>query len=392
LLETLREQVRPVMFNSSTNLRKAAVLVRSADADTAATLLAQLSMEEATALRLAMRELGTIDPEEQADVLAEFRRGKPLAGEPANRGVELSLSSPQLSDNLSPPFPADNSTGKRFEFLDSASPKTLASYLAREHVQTIAVVLSHLPPSRAASVLSSLPERLQAEAMERLSNLGDADSDAVAMLETELAAWLKSRSGNAGDRTRRHDAVTSILAAANATTRDAIVGRLRTTNPELAERVRPLQHDRARSSRSAQRDEYRVVRSTAQRHQVNKQLGSLIRECTPPETSATLPPPSPTAAARIDFAQLIHIDSRMLAQLLEVADPNLMALALAGSNDDLVERICDQMPKRISKAFRRELRQMGPTRLSDVEAAQRAIADLASRQIAVRRGRTIHST
>lgn len=83
----------------------------------------------------------------------------------------------------------------------------------------------------------------------------------------------------------------------------------------------------------------------------------------------------------------------MLAQLLEVADPNLLALALAGSKDDLVERICDQMPKRIAKTFRRELRRMGPTRLSDVEAAQRAIADLAARQIALRRsgaGRSLH--
>jgi flagellar motor switch protein FliG len=74
-----------------------------------------------------------------------------------------------------------------------------------------------------------------------------------------------------------------------------------------------------------------------------------------------------------------------------VADPNLLALALAGSKDDLVERICDQMPKHIAKVFRRELRRMSPTRLSDVEAAQRAIAALAARQIALRRAGTTHS-
>jgi flagellar motor switch protein FliG len=74
----------------------------------------------------------------------------------------------------------------------------------------------------------------------------------------------------------------------------------------------------------------------------------------------------------------------MLAQLLASADSNVLALALAGSSDDLVERICDQMPRQMAKTFRRELRRMAPTRLSDVEDAQRSIAELAEKQIAKR--------
>jgi flagellar motor switch protein FliG len=374
-----------MMMNTSANIRKAAVLLRSVDADTAATLLAQLSTDEAIALREAMRGLGPVDPEEQADVLAVFRREKPIAGESVNRGVELSLTTTaDIGESLSLPAAA-KSTGKRFEFLDGASSKTLALYLAREHAQTIAVVLSHLPPERAASVLAALPEKAQAEAMERLSNLGDTDSEAIAMLENELAAWVKARVGDAGHRRRGRDSVTSILAATDAKTRDAIVTRLQTSNPELAEKIQPVERDRAPQPRKAPSDEYRVVQSTAKRHQVNSQLSALIMDQTPPARPATLPPPSRPALPQMDFDHLVHLDSRMLARLLEVADPNLLALALAGSKDELVERVCDQMPKRIAKAFRRELRRMGPTRLSDVEAAQRAIADLASRQIALRR-------
>ena len=107
------------MLNPSTNLRKAAVLLRSVDAETAATLLAQLSTDEAMTLREAMRGLGALDPEEQAVVLAEFRRGKPLAGQPANRGVELSLSSADAAVEQ-PVSPHPTTTNKRFEFLDGA--------------------------------------------------------------------------------------------------------------------------------------------------------------------------------------------------------------------------------------------------------------------------------
>jgi flagellar motor switch protein FliG len=95
-----------------------------------------------------------------------------------------------------------------------------------------------------------------------------------------------------------------------------------------------------------------------------------------------LPPSSPR---QIDFDDLTQLDNRALARLLQAADPNVLALALAGSREELVERICDQMPKHVAKSFRRELRQLGPTRLSDVEAAQRAIAQLAAIQLAERR-------
>jgi flagellar motor switch protein FliG len=59
----------------------------------------------------------------------------------------------------------------------------------------------------------------------------------------------------------------------------------------------------------------------------------------------------------------------------------LLVLALAGSSEELVERIAGQMPKRTAKAFRRQLHKLGPTRLSDVEAAQLAVASAAAQTI-----------
>jgi flagellar motor switch protein FliG len=370
-------------MKTNSNLRKAAVLLRSVDAETAATLLAQLTTEEARTLREAMREIGAPEADEQAQVLAEFRRGKPATNEPMERGVELTLSSAGLGSNSMPPIAASKATENRFDFLDGASSKTLASYLAREHAQTIAVVLSHLPPQRAAAVLASLPEKTQADAMERLSNLGDTDSEAIAILEKELAEWVKARTGSAGRHGQRRDSVLSILSAADEKTRDGIVNRLKASNPELAHRLQPAAGLRRDLPSPANNDEYRIVRSMAKRRQVNRQLGPLLSQPPAAPEKATQPaaPPPP----KIEFDQLVHIDSRLLAQLLEVANPNLLALALAGSKDEFVERVCEQMPKRVAKAFRRELRRMGPTRLSDVEAAQRAIADLAARQIALRR-------
>jgi flagellar motor switch protein FliG len=66
-------------------------------------------------------------------------------------------------------------------------------------------------------------------------------------------------------------------------------------------------------------------------------------------------------------------------------DANILAIALAGSSDELVDKFCGQMPKQTGRAFRREIRRLGPMRLSDVETAQRAVADHVARSIAQRR-------
>jgi CelD/BcsL family acetyltransferase involved in cellulose biosynthesis len=290
----------------------------------------------------------------------------------------------------------NGTTGRRFESLESASASTLASYLSGEHTQTIAVVLSHLPPARAAAVLAELPANVQTATMERLANLGDTDSELVTVLEHELAEWVRKRTSDVEGRSRRRDTMSSILAAADSKTRSIIIANLKHRKDEERDVRGPARRSASRRSHEAPNDEYRIVRSMAKGHQVNAQLRSLMPEpaATPQAAASTsansrfapmTTPPSRLAPPPIAFDHLIHLDSRMLAQLLAVADPTVLALALAGSSDELVERICDQMPKRIAKTFRRELRRMGPTRLSDVGDAQRAIAEIVAQHIADRR-------
>jgi hypothetical protein len=107
----------------------------------------------------------------------------------------------------------------------------------------------------------------------------------------------------------------------------------------------------------------------------------------PAPLSTTPPAPKTAPSPRIEFDQLTHFDDRALASVLKATDANVLTLALAGSSDELVDRICDQMPPKTARSFRRELRRLGPTRLSDVEAAQRAVADVAAQQLAHRRHR-----
>ena len=91
--------------------------------------------------------------------------------------------------------------------------------LVREHAQTIAVVLSHLPPERAAALLAALPEKLQADTIERLSALGETDAECVTVIERELEVWLATRTEDRGAMARRARVGDEILAAADAKSR-----------------------------------------------------------------------------------------------------------------------------------------------------------------------------
>lgn len=358
-------------------IRKAAVLIRSLDGDTAATLLAQLSPQEAAAIRSAIRALGAIEPEEQADVLAEFRRVTPLAAPAASRGVELELTPAAMA---APEVATSNarSNGKRFEFLKEASIESLVQYLARERVQTIAVVLSYLAPTRAAAVLAALPPQTQADAIERLSALGETDPDSLSVLEKELADWVARRSSV---RARRCDPVATILGAADGRMRDGILSNLRTHNQGLAGQITQMFPEPVRVKTAPTLAT--KVNPTATATQSSELENRLVKERPMPRPTA--PIPQQAAAIRFDFEDLVELSSTELEAVLREVDANVLVLALTGSSEELIDRIVKQMPRRSAKEFRRQLRRLGPTRLSDVAAAQRAVAGVAARRMGARR-------
>lgn len=374
------------MSNIDPNLRKAAVLLRSLDSETATLMLSQLSVEEAAALRAAMRAVGPVESDEQVEVIAELRSDRMMKGAAKraapSAAVELELSSSFASNayreesvtgGASSSFTA---AAKRFEFLESAPVSALVAHLAREHTQTIAVVLAHLPPERAAAVLAAMPPKAQSATVERLSMLGETDPECVGVVERELAAWAAKRDGTRGADGRRHDTMAAILAAADAKSRNQILNSMK-------------DHKAAVTGQFAApgREPRTIIHTRVARSQIKRPVArtSPAPEA-PPASRTTAPAPAPELQLpRIGFDDLTRLDARMLSAVLRQVDADLLALALAGSHEELVDRICDRMPKQTAREFRRQLRRLGPTRLSDVESAQRAVALVAARLLAERR-------
>jgi len=311
------------------NLRKAAVLVASLDEENAEAILRQMSPGQAHALREAVANLGEIDPSEQNEVIHEFFRIGPLLPDKQPAGIELDGQLPKyLADS---PAPAEASRsekpraahGSPFRFLNEASAQSLGPFLEREHPQTIAVVISHLPSERAAELLAGLSAELQIEVARRLVDLDETDPEVLREVEQGLESWLSDQARSNQRRAAGITALNNILGAASPWAKQSILANLSLHDRHLVSRIKTVQH-------------------------------------------------SP-----LTFAQLEHLDPASLTVVLHHADHELLVLALAGANADFAERVFELFPERESDLLRAHLRALGPTRLSDVEEAQQALVELA---------------
>lgn len=304
-------------------LRRAAILVLSLDDATADAVLDQLPENDAAQVRRMMVDLDRIDADEERRTIDEFlRRRTPVRRE---SGVELELGRANRADIETLAAPAAIADNRPFGFLRTARGENITPIITGEHPQTIAVVVSHLPDDRAAAVLASLNSDLQAEVIQRLIDLDQADPEVVREVERALESRMSEQTQAQRRRETGLASVARILEAAEPSLRRTIMSNLSRQDRPLAERLRPQ---------------------------------------------------------RFEFEDLYEVDDATLATIFAAAGMEISRLALAGANESLLERIVKPLTPAEAKKMRRMIEQLGPIRLSDVEEAQHEVARIA-RQLAL---------
>lgn len=305
-------------------LRLAAILVLSLDDATADAVLDQLPENDAALVRRLMVDLDRVDADEERRAIDEFMRRRTLPRRES--GVELQLGFANRMDavNAAPPA-AGPDDGRPFGFLRAARGERITPMITGEHPQTIAVVVSHLPDDRAAAVLASLDASLQAEVIQRLIDLDQADPEVVREVERALESRMLEQAQAERRRETGFASVARILEAAEPSLRRTIMTNLSRQDRLLAERLRPQ---------------------------------------------------------RFEFDDLYQVDDATLTTIIAAAGMEISRLALAGADESLLERIVKPLTPPEGKKMRRLIEQLGPIRLSDVEEAQREVARIA-RQLAL---------
>ena len=307
-----------------TGARKAALLLISLGTERAARILQALNEEEVERVMSEIANLGPIDEPVMNHVMKEFVAQAHRQVRVPQGGVEVAKGF--LSEALGSAAKAEavmsriggTPVGSHFRALTALDSSVAASVLGREHPQTIALVLSKLPPERALAMLRDLPEALRGEVAYRIATLSPPSPETLRAVEAGLENRILSAA--TGQRLRVDSdpvkPLVEILARADAETERTILGRIDEVDPHLAQDIRQR---------------------------------------------------------LFTIEDLVKLEDKALQLLLRQVDTKELSMALKGTTDAVRERIYTNLSERASENLKEEMDLLGPQRLSDVEKARKEI-------------------
>jgi flagellar motor switch protein FliG len=310
-----------------TGLRKAAVVLLSLEKALAAEVMAQLRKEEVEALTMEIARLDDVTKEEQDGAIEEFYN-LGLARVHIERGgmdyahdlLEQSLGKEKAGAILDSVKQSLSSVP--FGFLHKSGPENLLTFVVEEHPQTIALILSHLPPGLAAQVLSGLPSNKQLEVVRRVATMEQTSPEVVHDVEKSLEGRMTSTFNQQFEKAGGVSSVAQMLNVTDRMTNKSILENLEQESPELVEQIKRLM---------------------------------------------------------FVFDDLLKLDDKSIQSLLKEVENAQWALALKGASEELKAKIMGNLSQRAGAMLQEEIQYLGPVRVSDVEAAQQAIVDTVRR-------------
>lgn len=310
--------------------QKAAALVLAIGTDKAESILQHLSRDEIEALAKHVLTLGEIDPNERRgvvrDVLQHLLTIDPLAeAEALKNRAKTALPASQKIDK-GPDGP--------FGFLARVEIDQLVQYLASEHPQTIAVVLSHQPPEISAKILTHIDEHLAADVALRIATIGKTPPDLINRIVDAMKAELSETHPEDATPPEGARELAGILNRGGHELEEWVLERLGMEDRQLADRVKALM---------------------------------------------------------FTFADIVTLEDRAIQKVLQNVETASLALALKGQPEDVQDAIYRNLSERASESLREEADLLGSVRKSEVEEAQMAVvaqirALEAAGQIAISRG------
>ena len=306
-----------------TGPKKAAILLLALGEDAAADVMKNLEEAEIQQVGYYMSRFTDIAPEELDIVLEEFYRNSVMADD----GVSISSSpdfvknaltkalgadrAKELSDNLRA---GEDEAG--LEALRYAEPIMISNYIRNEHPQTIALILSYLKNvEQSSTVLRALPESVQADVLYRMAVIESIPPGVVAEMNEVLTEEMKT-AGSMATSVGGVEPVAEILNSVDKATETRILASIEESNPDLAEQIRELM---------------------------------------------------------FTFEDMALIDVKQMQIVMKDVDQADMVLALKTASDAVRELIFGSMSSRAAEMVRDDLENLGPAKISDVEAAQQKI-------------------
>ena len=204
-----------------------------------------------------------------------------------------------------------------FNVLKQVDSSQLLTFIQKEHPQTIALVLTQLEPNQAANVIAELPEEMRNDVIMRFATMERVSQDMINTVERVLEDRIDFT--QQGTKFGGVTAAAEIINMVGSSVERAILEAIAAKDPKLATEIKNLM---------------------------------------------------------FVFEDILYLDDRTIQKVLRDIDQKDLALALKGANDDVRDKIFNNMSDRAANIIQEEMEYAGPVRLRDVENARQNILDI----------------
>lgn len=311
-------------YSEYTGIEKGAILMIALGPEKSSSVFKYLKDEEIEELTLEIANTRSVSPEIKDAVLDEF--------------YEICLAQQYISeggigyarDLLEKALGADKAQAvigkltaslqvRPFEFVRKADASQLLSFIQDEHPQTIALILSYLPTSQAAAVVSSLPPEKQPDVARRIATMDRTSPDVIKEVEDVLEKKLNSLVNQDYTIVGGVDSIVEILNTVDRGTEKHIMETLEIEEPELADQIR---------------------------------------------------------RKMFVFEDILLLDNKSIQRVLRDVDNNDLSISLKNVSEEVQTAIFTNLSKRLATMIKEEMEFMGPVRVKDVEEAQQKIVNI----------------
>ena len=307
--------------------RRSAILLLALDEDSAAEVFRYLSQNEVQQISMEMANLQQVSHDDMRDVLQAFHdeteefTALNLNSSDHIRSVLTKALGTDRASSLIEDVLETSGGGSGIDALNLMEASMVSELIRDEHPQIIATVLIHLDRHQAADVMAQFDEKLRNDVVLRIATFSGVQPAALQELTEVLTGMLDGqslkRSKMGGVRT-----TAEIPNLMNSSLEESAIETVRSHNEELAQ--------------------------------------TIIDEM-------------------FLFENLVELDDRSIQTILKEIDNNSLVIALKGAPEALLEKFMQNMSQRAADLMREDMEARGPIRVSQVEAEQKSILQVARR-------------
>lgn len=314
-------------FDNLTGPDRAAIFLISLGEEAAAQVFKELSDEEIQRITRSMAAIDHIPASVKNTVLRTYLDDQQkLAGifvkgrEFARKSISATGSGDRTESLLDRHI--SDLDSKPFSFISVMKPQLVADFLANEHPQTVALILSTQDADYASAVVICLPEDMRADIIRRMARIEQVSVELISGLETFLEEEFNA---TLAEKQKEIDGLGRAVQVLSRMKHDH--------NSAILEQIDQTDRDLAKTMRSR----------------------------------------------LFTFENLVNLEDDILQMLVREISNDSLTLALKNASETLKDRIFSNISSRAAEMIREDLEDHTTAPLKEIEAMQRSIAERAIR-------------